>query len=223
MNKMWSKIIKIIIKRFFSRSKESFDKSFKYWQIRYLKGGTSGSGSYGLLAKFKTDTINHFLLNHDVFNVVEFGCGDGNQISAINYPSYLGLDVSHAAIHLCKRRFQTDKTKAFMKIKANEKYNFKADLVVSLDVIFHLVEDDIFEFYMQNLFDSSLKYVIIYSSNFSKKIAPHVLSRNFTQWIELNMADEFKLIRFLPNKYPYDQKLPDSTSISDFYIYQRMK
>ena len=34
--------------------------SKKYWNDRYLKGNDSGSGSYGILAKFKADIINDF-------------------------------------------------------------------------------------------------------------------------------------------------------------------
>ena len=41
----------------------------------------------------------------------------------------------------------------------------KADLSLSLDVIYHLVEDDVFEYYMRTLFEASNGYVIIYASD----------------------------------------------------------
>lgn len=40
-----------------------------------------------------------------------------------------------------------------------------ADLSLSLDVIYHLVEDEVFETYINTLFKSARRYVIIYSSN----------------------------------------------------------
>ena len=33
---------------------ENFN-SKKYWEDRYLKGGNSGNGSYGVLAQFRAD------------------------------------------------------------------------------------------------------------------------------------------------------------------------
>lgn len=43
--------------------------------------------------------------------------------------------------------------------------NETADLTLSLDVIYHLIEDNVFFTYMDRLFDSSTKFVIIYSLN----------------------------------------------------------
>ena len=44
--------------------------------------------------------------------MVEFGCGDGNQLSLAQYPRYVGLDVSRTAIGLCQRRFAKDPAKS---------------------------------------------------------------------------------------------------------------
>ncbi len=57
--------------------------------------------------------MNSFVIEHDICSVIEFGCGDGNQLSLANYHAYIGLDVSKAAIKLCKERFQHDETKSF--------------------------------------------------------------------------------------------------------------
>ena len=50
----------------------------------------------------------------------------------------------------------------------------KADMAISLDVLFHLVEDEIFERYIRNLFSSAQRFVVIYSSNFDQYTeSPH--------------------------------------------------
>ncbi len=46
-------------------------------------------------------------------SVVEYGCGDGNQLKMATYPQYLGFDVSPAAISMCKSVFNGDATKQF--------------------------------------------------------------------------------------------------------------
>ena len=62
-------------------------------------------GSYGHAAQAKTDFLNAFIGQNAIQSVVEFGCGDGNQLSSAEYPRYVGLDVSKTAIGMCRRRF----------------------------------------------------------------------------------------------------------------------
>ena len=144
--------------------RKKWEGSAKYWQNRYLTGKTSGSGSYNRLSHFKAKIINDFVKDNYIKSVIEFGCGDGNQLLLAEYPSYIGYDVAMEAIHICKDKFSTDPSKRF--VWSGDK-NFvctqKADLVLSLDVIYHLVEDEVYEKYMRQLFESSNKYVCIYS------------------------------------------------------------
>ncbi len=92
---------------------------------------------------------------------------------------------------------------------------------MSLDVIYHLVEDPIFEGYMRNLFAAAKRYVIIYSSDKEEtQINEHVRHRKFTQWVERNIKD-FEFVEKIPNKYPYSELNRNQTSFADFYIYKR--
>ena len=84
-----------------------------YWEQRYAKGKNSGSGSYNRLAEFKAEIINAFIGENNITTVIEFGCGDGNQLTLANYPNYIGFDVSPTIIKICKEKFQTSKTKEF--------------------------------------------------------------------------------------------------------------
>jgi hypothetical protein len=199
-----------------------FPGSEEYWEKRYKAGGNSGSGSFHKLAQFKAEVLNNFVKDKEIKTVIEFGCGDGNQLKLFEFPSYLGFDVSKEAISLCSKIFSHDDTKMFKLMK--EYANETAQLTLSLDVIYHLVEDSVFIKYMERLFDSSTNYIIIYSSNTDlqgKFQAAHVKHRKFSTWIEQNKP-EWKLIQFIPNKFPYS-KDKHRGSFADFHIYERSK
>jgi hypothetical protein len=197
-----------------------FRGSRHYWIQRYASGGTSGPGSYNRLADFKSEVLNALVKQHGITTIIEYGCGDGNQLRLAQYPSYLGFDVSPKAISLCRNMFVDDPSKTFrlMDAYAGE----KAQLTLSLDVIFHLVEDDVFSRYMERLFDSSTRLVVIYSSNFDDtrtRRGPQLKHRQFSKWIEDNRR-QWRLIDHIPNRYPLVTD-PYNESRSDFYVYQK--
>jgi SAM-dependent methyltransferase len=196
-----------------------FPGSQTYWERRYQQGCNSGVGSYGKFAEFKAKVLNDFVAQHAVRTVIEFGCGDGNQLSLANYPCYIGFDVSQTAIDLCRRRFASDRTKSFQHL--NDYAGEKADLTLSLDVIYHLVEDTVFDSYMRTLFNASERHVAIYSSNSNDNTGTketHIQHRKFTDWVEQNLAD-WKLMCRIPNEHPYrgDYK---TGSWSDLFVYE---
>ena len=99
-----------------------------------------------------------------------------------------------------------------------------AELTLSLDVVYHLIEDDVFELYMKRLFDSSTRFVIVYSSNKDEQDviqAPHIKHRKFTRWIDEN-AISWGLTQYIPNSQPYDGDNNEG-SLADFYIYAKAK
>jgi hypothetical protein len=204
------------------RAEKKFPGSEAYWHERYIKGGLSGAGSYNRLAIFKAEVINYFVAKNEISSVIEFGCGDGNQLKLAQYKVYIGFDVSSKAIDICRETFLDDHSKTF---KLAEHYiNETADLTISLDVIYHLIENSVFDLYMRRLFSSAKKFVIIYSSNDEKlnesNSANHVKHRKFTDWVETN-AKDWMLLDFLPNKYPYDKSNRNHTSFADFYFFGR--
>lgn len=197
-----------------------FRGSEDYWIQRYEAGGHSGAGSYAELAQFKATVINDFVKKHDVRSVIEFGCGDGNQLTLSDYPRYHGFDISPKAIAICKEKFAADDTKTFHLMNAYR--GETADLVLSLDVIYHLIEDDVFEQYMQTVFSAAKRFVIIYSSNKSEGKSsphPHVKHRKFTDWIEKH-ANAWRLLDHIPNRYPFNETTKEG-SFADFYLYEK--
>jgi len=182
----------------------SFD-SKKYWNDRYTSGGNSGSGSYNEYVKFKADVINEFIKNNsECKSYLELGCGDGNQQSLINYPNYIGYDISENIIEKVRKKYSSS-SRIFT---SNVSDLIKSDVVLSLDVIYHLIEDSVYNTYMSMLFKLSNKYVIIYSTNKNGDIHNHYRDREFIK----DINKDFSLKKTIINK---------TKSSCNFYFFKR--
>lgn len=136
-----------------------------------------------------------------------------------DYPSFVGIDVSQTIVDKCRSRFAGDPTKQFY--VSGQHPPLAADLSLSLDVIYHLVEDPVFETYMTKLFEAATRHVIVYASDMDQHWpSKHVRHRNFTRWIDSNISG-WRLRERIPNRYPYDPNNQDHTSFADFYIFER--
>lgn len=198
----------------------TFPGSERYWKERYRKGGNAGVGSFGRLANFKAEVLNDFVAVSRIQSVIEFGCGDGNQLWLAKYPRYRGYDISELAIAQCRQIFKHDTSKSFHSMS-----NYRgeqAELALSVEVICHLVEQPVFANYMQTLFNAATRYVVIYSSNTDKQLKnspPHVRQRCFTPYVKSNFA-QWKLVEQIRNRYPFNGDVYAS-SMADFFIYWR--
>lgn len=224
MSGLWNKVRNAVLRvqrRLTGKGGEvPFRSSGDYWQGRYAAGGNSGAGSYNHLAEFKAEVINGFVTTHGIADVVEFGCGDGNQLGYAVYPRYSGYDVSPQAVQICRQRFAGDRTREFFLLQDYDQR--QADLTLSLDVIYHLVEDPVYEDYMRRLFLAARRYVIVYSSDREQAPAansPHVRHRAFTKWVGQHCPD-WTLMATIPNRFPYNGDA-SVTTFADFYIYER--
>lgn len=171
-----------------------FQGTAQYWDGRYAAGGTSGAGSYGQAAEWKARIVNGWVAELGIESVVDLGCGDGNQLALAEYPRYLGLDLSPEAIRTCIERFSGDPTKSFLSYEPSSSTDpagwLRADLALSMEVIFHLVEHELFEDYMARLFAGAQRYVIICCSDTgTHRQGPHERHRPFTPWIARNRPD----------------------------------
>lgn len=194
--------------------------SSSYWEQRYVAGGNSGPGSYGRLAKFKAGFLNNFVEEHKISAVIEFGCGDGAQLKLARYPDYIGVDKSAKAIEMCRAAFDGDAAKRFIQVD-DLPPSTQAELSLSLDVIYHLIEDSIFDEYMQRLFNCATRFVIVYASNCEQQTASiHVRHRKFTRWVEQNQPG-WQLVKTIKNVYPFDEADPENTSFADFHVFAR--
>jgi len=197
---------------------KKFSSSQAYWMKRYAKGGNSGAGSCGRHAEFKAEVLNTLVSRENIKTIIEYGCGDGNQLRLARYENYLGFEVSPEAIRKCNTIFHNDTTKKF---KLMEDYaGEEAEATLSLDVVYHMIEDDVFEAYMKRLFSSAQRFVVIYSTNTDIQEtlqAPHIKHRKFTTWVEANIQ------QWRPWQHiPHSLKNKDgSDKVASFYIYKR--
>jgi hypothetical protein len=196
-------------------STEDF-QSASYWEQRYATGGNSGAGSYNELARYKADVINRFVGENRIETAIEFGAGDGAQLALLDIPHYIGLDVSPTALRKLKQMYADDATKEFRLYEPGivARANLRAAVTLSLDVIYHLVEDSVFEQYMDDLFSAAERFVIVYASNTNERdTAQHVRHRRFTDYVDAHFP-QWKLDRMIEN--PHKPK-----SFADFYFYVR--
>lgn len=166
-----------------------FRTSRQYWEDLYAAGGNSGPGSYHESAEFKASFLNNFVRENAIGSVIEWGCGDGAQLKRAEYPTYIGIDVSRTVIELCRNAFAGDRRKKFFLSIEKPNTRRRAELALSLDVIYHLVEDDVYQSYMADLFESSSRFVAIYAWDVERDSSPnggHVRHRAFLRWARAN-------------------------------------
>jgi len=190
-----------------------------HWENRYSRGGNSGKGSQGKLLDFKAMVINDYIRKYGIKSVIDLGCGDGALAYQLQCRVYLGYDVSQAAVNMCKAANKRGSGKYFFLYEAY--CGEVGDLALSCDVIYHLVEDQVFEDYMATLFGAANDHIIIYSSNNENNagVSQHVRHRLFTKWVKNNRPD-WELVGYRENNFSFYKGNPNG-SYSDFYFYRK--
>lgn len=195
-----------------------FPGSSRYWELRYRLGGDSGAGSYGAEAAYKTAFLNQCFAAQGIQSVIDFGCGDGNQLRHLVVPSYRGYDVSPAAIARCRSAYEGDSGKEFHTLDSYA--GETADAALSLDVLYHLIEPNVFDAYLKRLFAASRRIVVIYAIDHEETRrlrGRHVHHRKFTPLIAERFP-EFQLIDAPPR--PMQLTSPMRLAAS-FFVFQR--
>jgi hypothetical protein len=197
-----------------------------YWNIRYIGGGNSGSGSYGRLGIYKSDVLNTLIKEFGIESVLDLGCGDGEIASRIDAPNYLGFDVSEAGVQIASEKCISQVSKRFT---TSQSLLGKAEMTISLDVLYHLIDDNEYFDYLDNLFGRSEKFVVIYTWDFDlanryvSSYPDHIKTRRVLQDIESRFGHEFRLLRRLENPYSFSPDKPNQTSLSQFFIFVRQQ
>ena len=182
--------------------------SKEYWEDRYSKGGNSGQGSYNQSATIKANYINSVIDKYQIKTINDLGHGDGNQISLLKGDfKYFGYDVSSTIRKRCTYKFENDRRYTFLDSLGKMQ---KADLAMSIDVIYHLTEWEVYEQYLKDLFSLG-DYVLIYGMNMEINGLTHVVARPFDELIQ-RVYESFSLIDIADGSHP-DVK---------FYLYHRM-
>lgn len=197
---------------------EPFDAA-DYWEKRYSAGGNSGSGSEGALLRWKAQVVNEIIRRNGIRSALELGSGDGKFADLLDLESYFGYDVSNSAVGLANNLFRKNGFRSSTRLPRLFK---KFDLAMSVDVIYHIVDDRKFDQHMSTLFKSSKSTVVIYSFPRppSEDMREHIRFNDFQSWVNHRVSN-WVLTSHIPNKLPFDENDQNKTSRSEFYIYQK--
>lgn len=164
----------------------------QYWETRYAAGRGSGAGSRGEEAAWKARLLQRVIDHYHVKSLLDLGCGDGHVASRIFVKRYVGYDPSRTAREMCMVLMPE---REFTEVPPDGKF----DLVVSMDVIFHLVTDELYRNYLSLLFSDRSDIVFVYGTNRDQQGREHVLHR---RW--LNDVPTGWTVESLPSKFGKD-------------------
>jgi SAM-dependent methyltransferase len=198
-----------------------------YWDKHYLTGGDSGAGSFGAFSSWKADIVNQVISTYQINTVLEFGCGDGNQLLKFQIPEYRGLDVSSSAVATCKEIFKNDKSKSFSVIRPNSNLDVSsAQLVMSLEVLMHITLEEDYLWTLEKIFESSEEFVLIQAPLFEYKLFPkhsHEKYRDIFRYL-IDYLDCWSIIGLFvhPSVSPADRrKNVIGEMSSDFILFKK--
>jgi hypothetical protein len=117
--------------------------------------------------------------------------------------------VSEQSVSLCRARSASDSSKSFALYRPD--IAVRAELSPSLEVIFHLVEDDVFESYMNDLFQAAERFVAICTTDNERPSSfPFMRHRRYSAWV----ADNFP-------QWTLFQQVDAQFGVPQFAIYHR--
>jgi hypothetical protein len=131
-----------------------------YWEGNYRKGGTSGPGSVGSLRQWKWENIVKY--SGPITEVIDVGCGDLSFWEGKTPPSrYVGIDISQTIIDRNRERWPSS---TFICSSADRTLELEqARIVFCLDVLFHIMDDGIYENILANLMRYSSEWIFVYT------------------------------------------------------------
>ena len=146
-----------------------------YWNNRYARGSTSGDGSYGEKLEEKLRWLSGIT---EIDSISEYGCGDFNfgkrLVEMFKPKKYTGMDVSSIIIERNQEAYPEHEWLPVGDLP-------QADLVLCVDVLFHVSNEDEVEKILQQLERAWVRYLVItaYEREQTEKLSPHVYIRPF--------------------------------------------
>ena len=183
-------------------------KNMTYWDKRYISGN-SGQGSYGKQANYKIQQIKKV---SGITSILDVGFGDLNMglriASLFPKASYLGLDISEMALQKAKAR-KLDECFNFKLIKSPV-FSHPSDLVLCLDVLFHITQDEDHGDMLKSLRQSWKKHLF--------------LTAYKDECVDLKTASHMKIRKFNPLYFSRDYErmlIPPGNKNIHLYYFQK--
>jgi 2-polyprenyl-3-methyl-5-hydroxy-6-metoxy-1,4-benzoquinol methylase len=130
-----------------------------YWDDRYGRGGTSGSGSVGSLRDWKWGIIETYV-DPGTSSIIDYGCGDLSFWEGRDARQYVGLDISCKVIDADRKKRPEWE---FYCIASGECPDIRADAVFCLDVLFHIMDDAEYRNILERLCRMAEKSIVIFT------------------------------------------------------------
>jgi hypothetical protein len=182
------------------------------WNERYSSNSSlgSGSGSKGSLLDFKADFINSFIKENSISGVLDFGHGDLEVAKRISASKYRGIDIFDGS--------KFNSTDLDIKLCKFDEYNGeKFDLVICLDVLYHILENeqDYLRRSLDKMCESSEKFLIVYALDSRKdhETTHHMYNGRWLQ--HLLEKDNVELV--------FEQQEPFVGSSAKFFVFKLLK
>lgn len=153
------KVIRKVRKKRAARIVDDFSSGHAYWDGRYRQGGTSGMGSVGESRAWKWSIIEQYV---DVANksVLDVGCGDLSFWESRSCQSYLGVDFSETVV---SRSRLLRPEWGFLCANASEPLDLQGQVVLCMDLLFHIMDDSEFSSILRNLARWTGEFLFIYN------------------------------------------------------------
>lgn len=162
-----------------------------YWDARYAAGRDSGEGSRGQNAVAKAAHVNAVIAREGIRSVTDWGCGDGQVLAHITPDiDYLGVDISPTILARLAAEHPGRRFALAPPVGKAVPAPWTAELCLSMDVLFHLVDDTQFDEYLGRLFGTATRLVLIYSTDHDGgRTARHVRWRHWTPTVAARFPD----------------------------------
>jgi len=142
---------------------------FSYWDDHYQSGGVSGEGSIGDYREWKWKIITEYcpVINH----VIDVGCGDNSFWQGRECFDYLGIDSSNTIIiKNCESRPEWK----FINATAELTQKISAPVVFCMDMLFHIMDDQVYEKIIRNIAEYTEDYLFVYTWQNNPFINPEI-------------------------------------------------
>lgn len=189
-----------------------FVSSAQYWEDRYANGENSFAHAdmsmNGPSILFKSTVVKSVARMLDLRSCIDFGCGDMHTAMLFGFEDYVGVDVSPTLI---QRLRELNPRGKFFLLGEQIPCEPKPDCCLSLDVAYHIVEQDAFQDHFDALFRHASKAVILYTTDTQ-------VNNHSSQHIR------HRLVPFAPAGWTMKCRIPSRPMIpsnADFFIYTR--
>lgn len=129
----------------------------EFWDKHYYEGGTSGPGSIDSYRDWKWKVITGMAGQID--DVIDIGCGDLSFWEGKQCKNYTGIDISKVIID---KNIKLRPVWNFIVKSADELVGeLQAPVVLCLDVLFHIMDEVVYEKIFKNLGHYSSKWIFL--------------------------------------------------------------